>query len=169
MMSLPDLVPLSAEQIAALLAGRDRVGFAVPAWWPDAHDAHFLQVRLRELRREPQHAAWSVRALVLDGELIGHAGFHGPPGVNAAGAADAVELGYTVFPAYRGRGHGRAAAQSLIDWAAAEHGIRHFVASAAPGNEASLAIIRGLGFEQTGSREDEHDGTELVFELRLGP
>ena len=32
-------------------------------------------------------------------------------------------------------------------------------------NEPSLAIIRRLGFTQTGEAMDEEDGLELVFEL----
>ena len=43
--------------------------------------------------------------------------------------------------------------------------MRHYVASATPDNEPSLAIIRKLGFRQTGEAIDEEDGLELVFEL----
>ena len=39
------------------------------------------------------------------------------------------------------------------------------MACTAPNNEPSLAIIRKLGFEQTGEAIDEEDGLELVFEL----
>jgi RimJ/RimL family protein N-acetyltransferase len=97
--------------------------------------------------------------------MIGHAGFHGPPGVNAIGAPDAVEIGYTIFARHRRNGYAAEAARALVDWAAHEHGIEHFVASVAPANEASLRLVRGLGFVQTGSRIDAEDGEELVFEL----
>jgi [ribosomal protein S5]-alanine N-acetyltransferase len=161
----PRLVPLSAGLIGSLLDAERRAPFAVPEWWPDAHDRHFLGLRLRELLADPKRLEWSVRALVLDDAMIGHAGFHGPPGVNAAGARDAVEIGYTVFPNWRRHGYGRRAAQALISWAEREHGIHHFVASVAPDNQPSLAIVRSLGFEQTGKRMDA-DGLELVFELQ---
>ena len=36
--------------------------------------------------------------------MIGHAGFHGPPGTNSAGAPAAVEFGYTILAPYRGHG-----------------------------------------------------------------
>jgi RimJ/RimL family protein N-acetyltransferase len=161
-----ELVSLGPTLITAVLAP-DAVGtpFRVPPEWPDAHDRAFLELRLRELGTYPHMQEWLVRAVVRDGEMIGHAGFHGPPGVNAIGAPDAVEIGYTIFARHRRNGYAAEAARALVDWAAHEHGIEHFVASVAPANEASLRLVRGLGFVQTGSRIDAEDGEELVFEL----
>jgi RimJ/RimL family protein N-acetyltransferase len=96
--------------------------------------------------------------------MIGHAGYHGPPGVNAKQNPDAIEIGYTIEAPYRGNGYATAAATELLR-RAEERGIRHFVACTQPGNEPSLAIIRKLGFTQTGEAMDEEDGLELVFEL----
>ena len=110
---------------------------------------------------------WLVRGLVLreTGELVGHAGFHGPPGVNGLRSPEAIEIGYTVFPPHRGRGYASEAAAGLIRWAHDEQGVSTFVASVAPSNDASLAIVRKLGFEQVGEQWDEEDGLELVFRL----
>jgi RimJ/RimL family protein N-acetyltransferase len=69
-----------------------------------------------------------------------------------------------VFPPFRGRGIATEAVAALVEWARADRGIRRFVASVAPGNDASLAIVRKLGFVQTGEQWDEEDGLELVFE-----
>ena len=119
------------------------------------------------MRREPASQEWLVRAVVLrsDSRMVGHAGFHGPPGVNGPAKPDAVEVGYTVFPEFRGHGYATEAAQALMDWATETHGVRRFIASVAPGNEPSLAIVRKLGFVHTGEQWDEEDGLELVFEL----
>jgi RimJ/RimL family protein N-acetyltransferase len=161
-----ELVSFSAGIVESVLADTaDGVPFRVPPEWPDPHDRRFLELRLRDLRAFPQFQEWLVRAVVCDGAMIGHAGFHGPPGVNAIKAPDAVEIGYSIFEPRRRRGYATETARALVDWAAEEHGIEHFVASVAPTNEPSLRLVRSLGFEQTGSRIDAEDGEELVFEL----
>ncbi|MBD0329853.1 MAG: GNAT family N-acetyltransferase [Thermoleophilia bacterium] len=171
-----ELVSLSPTFMEALLAG-DRpqatalAGHALPDGWPDRHDGAFLRLRARQLRDDPGAQEWLVRGLVLreDGRpMVGHAGFHGPPGVNAVARPDAVELGYTIFPPYRGRGYASEAVRALIGWARGERGIRRFVASVAPDNAPSLAIVRKLGFVETGRHWDEEDGEELELQLELG-
>jgi RimJ/RimL family protein N-acetyltransferase len=122
------------------------------------------------MREDPDQQQWLVRAITLpepDRRMIGHAGFHGPPGTNGLERAGSLEIGYTVFEEYRGHGYATETARALLDWARDEHGIRHFIASVSPGNDASLAIVRKLGFVETGSQWDDEDGEELVFELSV--
>ena len=52
-----------------------------------------------------------------------------------------------------------------MDWAREPRASERFVASVAPENEPSLAIVRKLGFVQTGEQWDDEDGLEHVFEL----
>jgi RimJ/RimL family protein N-acetyltransferase len=167
-----DLVLLSAPLLQELVAGRrDRatalLGADIPAWWPDAHDLRFLKLRLEQVERDPTVRKWLVRGLVLREakSLVGHAGFHGPPGVNGPRTPGAVEIGYTVFPPFRGRGYAQEAAAGLTRWAREEHGISTFIASVAPDNAPSLAVVRKLGFRQVGEQWDKEDGLELVFQL----
>ena len=158
---------MTAEFLDALLDGRRAAtGLGMPDDWPDSHDRRFLELRRRELRAQPDLLGWFVYAVVLDDELIGHAGFHGPPGRNARTDAGAVELGYRIFPSHRQRGYATEAARALIEWAHVEQGIGRFLFSIAPDNEASLTIARRLGFTEVGRHWDE-DGEELEFELRL--
>jgi RimJ/RimL family protein N-acetyltransferase len=166
-----ELVWLSPELVETILDGsRDDLAFAVPHDWPDAHDRRFLAFRLRQMREEPARGPWLVRGIVLPEtrELIGHVGFHGPPGVNSLKADDAVEVGYTVFPAHRRRGYATEAVSALLDWARAQ-GISRFVASVGPQNEPSLRIVRALGFVEVGRHWDDEDGEELEFELGRKP
>ena len=170
-----ELVSMSPDFIAAVLEERrgdaeSLAGLRLPEGWPDAHDRRFLSFRLRQMRERPELEEWFVYAVVLpDGErpLIGHAGFHGPPGTNAVKAADAVEVGYTIFEPYRRQGYATEGARTLIDWASREHGVHRVIASVSPENDPSLALVRRLGFHEIGRHWDEEDGEELEFELRL--
>jgi [ribosomal protein S5]-alanine N-acetyltransferase len=135
--------------------------------WPDAHDENFLRSRL-DGARDSNAVAWGARAMVRRSpirRMIGHAGFHGPPGVNALGLADAVELGYTVFPAFRRSGNAAEAARALMEWARQRQGITKFVASVAPTNVGSVAVVSKLGFVFAGEAHDEVDGLEHVYLL----
>jgi RimJ/RimL family protein N-acetyltransferase len=170
-----ELVSMSPSFVTALLEERrseaeSLAGLKLPDDWPDAHDRRFLAFRLRQMREQPELEPWFVYGVVLPDDerpLIGHAGFHGPPGINAVKAADAIEVGYTIFEPHRRRGYATEVVQALMDWASREHAIHHFVASIAPENVPSLALVKRLGFEQTGRHWDEEDGEELEFELRI--
>ena len=52
----------------------------------------------------------------------------------------------------------------MFDWAR-KQGVERFRASVSPDNSASLAVVRGFGFRQTGIQLDDIDGEELVFDL----
>jgi [ribosomal protein S5]-alanine N-acetyltransferase len=166
-----ELVWLSPQLVESILDGpRGDLGFAIPDDWPDEHDRRFLALRLRQMGDEPARGPWLVRGIVLPEtrELIGHVGFHGPPGVNSLRADDAVEVGYTIFPEHRRRGYATEAVVALLEWARAQ-GIHRFIASVGPGNEPSLRIVRGLGFVEVGRHWDDEDGEELEFELTPEP
>jgi ribosomal-protein-alanine N-acetyltransferase len=168
---LIELVPMTPEFIAAALAGKreaaaESLGIELPDEFPSEGEKGFLGLRLRQMREDERFRTWCPHAVVLGGQMIGHAGYHGPPGINSRDDPDAVEFGYRIFPLYRGRGYATQAATMLMDLAEKRGGIRHFVLSVGPENEPSLAIVRKLGFVRTGERMDEEDGLELVFELR---
>lgn len=157
---------------AVLSQPRDRAraagGIEVPAWFPDGDVERFLRLRLAQMQRDPGVSEWLARAMVLrepDRPMVGHVGFHGPPGVNGPRRVGALEIGYTVFEPYRRRGFATEAVQALLSWAS-ERGVTHFVACVAPDNGPSLALVRRLGFVQTGTQwDDDDDREELVFEL----
>jgi RimJ/RimL family protein N-acetyltransferase len=168
-----ELVPMTAPFLDALLDGRrdeaeELLRLRLPDAWPDGHDARFLRIRLGQLRSDAGAEEWLVRAVVLpDGDrpMVGHAGFHGPPGVNGPGRPEALEVGYTVFEPFRGRGYATEVTRALVRWGRSEHGVRTFVASVGPWNAPSLRVVEKLGFRQVGAQWDPDEGEELVFEL----
>jgi ribosomal-protein-alanine N-acetyltransferase len=161
---------MTPEFLEALLEGRREEAAELlaieipPGDFPSGGGRRFFELRLGQMREDPRFREWCPHAVVLDNVMIGHAGYHGPPGVNAIKNPEAVEIGYTIEEPYRGRGHATAAATELLR-RAEERGVRHFIASCVPTNEPSLAVIRKLGFTQTGQVMDDEDGLELVFEL----
>jgi RimJ/RimL family protein N-acetyltransferase len=162
---------MTPEFVEAVLDGRREeaaslLGIELPDEFPSEGEKGFLGLRLRQMREDERFRTWCPHAIVLGGQMIGHAGYHGPPGINAKHDADAVEFGYRIFAPYRGRGYATEAATILMDQARDWAGIRHFVLSVGPHNDPSLAVVRKLGFVRTGEQMDEEDGLELVFELR---
>jgi [ribosomal protein S5]-alanine N-acetyltransferase len=165
------LVAMTPGFIEAVLDGRREeasalLGIEVPKEFPSEGEKGFLGLRLRQMREDERFQTWCPHAIVLGGQMIGHAGYHGPPGVNSTHNPEAVEFGYRIFAPYRGRGYATEAARLLMDQAEQRAGIQHFVLSVGPNNEPSLAVVRKLGFRQTGEHMDEEDGRELVFELK---
>jgi ribosomal-protein-alanine N-acetyltransferase len=168
-----ELVSMTLPFMEALLAGDsvgagEDIGAVVPDRLRD-HIEDFLRYRLAQVRADRSVRRWLGRSMVLsepDGtrRVIGTIGFHGAPD-----AQGRLEIGYSVQPAYRRRGFAREAVRAMFDWALAEHGIRRFVASVSPTNAASLALVRGFGFQQTGEQMDEVDGLELVLEADWPP
>ncbi|MBU6424364.1 MAG: GNAT family N-acetyltransferase, partial [Chloroflexi bacterium] len=127
---------MPALLLDALLA-RDRAsigriaGYTVPDAFPAPEDLPFLRFRREQLARDPARYPWSVRAIVRTGDrkMVGFVNFHGAPGVNDVGAADALELGWSVFPEERERGYATEAARALMEWAGRAYGITHFISS----------------------------------------
>jgi RimJ/RimL family protein N-acetyltransferase len=93
---------------------------------------------------------------------VGRAGFHAAPDEQGT-----VEVGYAVDPAYRRRGYGRATLATMLERARADPRLVRVLASVAPDNVASLALVAEAGFVRIGEQWDDEDGLEWVFELRL--
>ena len=88
------------------------------------------------LTSEPR---WWIRQLVVDDQVVGDIGFHGPP------AGGSVEIGYAVVPARRGRGLATRACALILEeaWRA---GADEVLADAEPDNPASRKVLLNNGF-----------------------
>jgi ribosomal-protein-alanine N-acetyltransferase len=163
-----ELVSMTIAFMRALLAhdletASREAGARVPANLRE-HLDDFLRYRLTQVDADPSIRKWLGRCMVLTDEsgerlVVGTIGFHGAPDTQGR-----LEVGYSVEAKYRRRGFAREAVQAMLDWAHATHGVRRFIASISPTNEASLSLTQEFGFVQTGSHIDEIDGLELVFE-----
>jgi RimJ/RimL family protein N-acetyltransferase len=106
-------------------------------------------------------ARWWTHLFVhaADRTLIGAGGYTGPP------ANGTVEIGYSIAPAYRGRG--LATAAELIARARAA-GVRTVLAHTLAEANPSTGVLTGLGFTRTAELDSE-DGPIWRWELPLPP
>jgi RimJ/RimL family protein N-acetyltransferase len=161
------LVEIPAGAMRALVEGdlelaSSLTGISLSTYLASDECIWLWRVRLDQGQRDPASTHWVARATVAepDGPVVGHAGFHGPPDETGM-----VEVGYSVDPAFRRRGYARAMVRALLAWAGSEDGVTRVRASISPDNEASLATIRGFGFERTGEQWDDEDGLEIIYEV----
>jgi ribosomal-protein-alanine N-acetyltransferase len=78
----------------------------------------------------------------FEGQLIGKAGLWRFP-----------EIGFILHPDHWGRGFAKEALSLVFDRAFGVHGLQKVDADVDPRNEASLNLLAGLGFHETGRKE----------------
>ena len=131
------LVPITADEARAMLAGRRRRDWA--EGYPRADD-------LDAVRMMPPTGpdAWTPRHVVrrADGRVVGSIGCLGPPDDGV------VEVGYGLVPAARGAGLMTEVLSGMVRSLEAA-GLR-VVAHTAPDNVASHRVLARLGFERVG-------------------
>lgn len=125
------LRPLTAELAAALLAGPEDE-------FPTADDVQVLNGVVAS-----GSDAHSTFVLTLEDRPVGTAGIAG--GLSPDGDQ---EVGYGLVPDARGRGLGTEAVGALCAYLERAPGVRRLTAEVLPGNDASLRLLRRLGFVQ---------------------
>jgi GNAT superfamily N-acetyltransferase len=126
---------------------------------PSGYDADLLDIRRHYL----DAGGWFV-VLVDDGRVVGTAGAR--PGPTATCEIKRVYL----LPEYRGRGHGRALVEHLVD-KAGEAGCREIVAWSDVRLVTAHRVYERLGFERFGERttDDIEHSREYGFRKALVP
>ena len=171
-----DLIPMTPAFLRASLNGdlaeaERHVGLALPRTWPDIQD--ILALRLEQLESKPTLQPWLLRAIGLRSsrEMVGHIGFHTPPGADylKQWSPGGAEFGFTIFVPHRRKGYAREASLGLMQWARDVHRVTSFVVTISPSNGPSLALASGLGFVRVGAHVDELDGPEDVLVLNVVP
>ena len=89
--------------------------------------------------------------------VVGLGGFAGPP------TEGVVEIGYSVAPAHRGRGHATDAARLWLRFAA-QHGVPVVRAHTLAETNASTAVLEKLGFQPVAEIDDEEAGSVRRWE-----
>jgi RimJ/RimL family protein N-acetyltransferase len=97
-------------------------------------------------------APWRGYFVVDDGRAVGTCGFKGNP------VDGVVEIAYSTFPPYEGRGYGTATAAALVRLALDTDASLQVIAHTLPEENASARILRRNGFRFAGEVMDPEDG-----------
>jgi len=111
--------------------------------------------------------------LAITGEEDGGEMLVGVVGLRSSEDGNEAELGYWVGRRFWGHGVATEAAGRLARWALANLDIARVVAAAAEDNAASIAVLRRIGFRETGRAEHEslalgHARPVVLFEATRG-
>ena len=91
------------------------------------------------------------------GAVIGFAGLVHP------GGQPEPEVKYALLRAHWGVGLASEAVPQLLAYGAAHHGLRHIIATVAPGNLASQRVLVKAGMASASHRSNQDGSTTLVF------
>lgn len=123
-----------------------------------------LRFSLDRVRRAPwREMHWWEPLLFVDptAELvIGLGGYKGPP------VRGEVELGYSVAPAYRGRGFATEAAGAMAEHALKQRGVECVFAHTIPADGPSPRVLTKCGFVRAGEGMDPREGLVWRWERR---
>jgi [ribosomal protein S5]-alanine N-acetyltransferase len=152
--------PLTLDRAEALLEGTGaftrRSGYRVAEGYLEFPEA--LPALVQTLR-EGADPDWSSY-LIIDAAsttVIGIGGFTGPP------SEGSVEIGYSIAPAHRGRGHATEAARRWLEIATAR-GVTLVCAHTLAAENPSTAVLRRLGFRRTAELSDPEVGAVWRWE-----
>ncbi len=156
---IPDLLLLDAA-VAGHAPLAQALGHDVAEGWEV-----FAQslVRTRDaVAADPTSMAWGTRMFIYEDPptLVGWGGFKGPP------QEGAVEIGYAVAPAWRGRGIASAAVRELLREAWAASGVEAVLAHTLAEHNASVRVLEKAGFTNEAEVADADAGVLWRWRLR---
>lgn len=130
-------------------------GLTMSEWFAERLEIWHYMITLLDGR--PDNADWLMQAVVLGDAVIGNAGFKGAP-------RDAeVELGYSITPELRRRGHASAVVALLLDRARRSGQVDRVIARIDPDNLASIGVVTKAGFVPDGEYLSPRSGLQLQF------
>ena len=121
-----------------------------------------LRHRIPRVKKDSAFAEIGLVLAIADGEIVGSAGFHDYPDENGM-----IEIGFGIVPERQRQGYGLELLHGMWHEIAKRADVKVLRYTVSPDNEASMHIIKKLGFEQVGEQIDEEDGLELIFEMPI--
>jgi len=149
------IIPCTLELVRAIMNNPHTLSAhfnaTVQSDWPQSDLKEALPHFLPRLEEDPQSYVWFVWVIVsnADQTVIGDIGFKGMPDSDGA-----VEIGYSILPAFRNRGFAFEAAHALICWATRAGGAKRVVAECATDNAPSVRLLDKLRMVRTGEDDE---------------
>lgn len=159
------VVPLTLEHADALLAGdavfTTRFGMPVAVGYLDFPE---VLPAMRDALARGASPEWNSHLIVHEetATVVGFGGFKGPP------VAGVVEIGYSVAPAHRRRGHATTAVHLFVG-AARDRGVVVVRAHTLAEENPSTRILARAGFVCVGAMVEDEIGDVWRWELRPRP
>ena len=150
------LVPCTVAAAQAAMGDRAAfellLGVRVHDDWPAEDLRDFLPIYGQIVDEQAARQGWGIWLMLGAAEraLVGDIGFKGPPD-----ALRTVEIGYSMLPAFQGRGYATEAAQALVAWGFAQPGVGRIVANCRFDNVGSIRVLEKVGLRQTGRDRDQ--------------
>lgn len=131
------------------------LGVTVPAAWPEFPEAFALPTPAAAAEGEPKPPRWPGYLWVdrQEDALIGNGGYAGDPS-----EVGEIEVGYEVAPHYRRRGYASEAVRALVEYAFEDPGITRVLAHTLAEENASVQVLRKVGFHWDGELVLEEGG-----------
>lgn len=146
-----ELIPFSLDLIKLLVSDRTAFAARIEAQLLPDWPADYLMRLFRKLaeanNQNPALVDWGGYLATLKAEriLVGYPGLKGPPDRSGA-----VEVGYSIAPAYQRQGLAPEAVGALISWAFCQPKVKRVKAECHEDNYASQRVLEKLGFKLVG-------------------
>lgn len=169
-------MPITTERLYIVPATAPLLRLIVAENWPGLSTAlggvdiagnwmHFpeaMRWMLDYLQEHPSgEDGWWSRLIIhrKDVRLIGTCGYKGPPTPEGV-----VEIGYEIADGYQGQGLATETARALVEYAFAQGGVQVVQAHTLAEENASVAVLRKLGFRMMEEVFDMEDGKVWKWE-----
>ncbi len=156
--TLRPLTEADAADTYALRSQPDVIATSVPPRTPDLAEITQTCARAPSAWLAGQRADFTIRDSAT-GQYAGEIGLY----YWESGTQQAM-TGYSLMPAWRGRGYTTRAVDLVARWAFVATDVARLIAGTAPGNEASQRVLQRAGFEREGyhrSRLPGPNGTRI--------
>ncbi|ASZ10518.1 GNAT family N-acetyltransferase [Chitinophaga sp. MD30] len=142
MMVYPCNLPLLVMFLQQNEAAFRMLDVHAPEDWPREDLVEALPYFISQLQQQPDAYPWFCWVIVDKDirTIAGDIGFKGVP--NKAGA---VEIGYSILPAYRNKGYATEAVEGMLSWAFMHQSVRRVLAECDVTNIASVNVLQKAG------------------------